>query len=236
MWTTWVSKWSRPRIFIVIIIPFQMGWGDLGVHGEPNRDTPNIDKMALQGRLFTNFYTAAPLCSPCRFLNCKVWGRRLKIFFPQLGLPSWRGDFLSEMDSIRTTREEETVSYLKLNIILVSSHFFRTAYTPQEIVGGITNEVLISEVLRQSGSKYDTMLIGKWHLGHRPAYLPLEHGFKRWFGAPDCHFHYGNGTGSPNIPVYRNKRMVGRRVNPKTISYNPLSSLNIWIGFTKSLQ
>ncbi len=43
-----------------------MGWGDLGIHGEPNRETPNIDKMASQGRILTNFYTAAPLCSPCK--------------------------------------------------------------------------------------------------------------------------------------------------------------------------
>jgi N-acetylgalactosamine-6-sulfatase len=54
------------------------------------------------------------------------------------------------------------------------------------------------------------MLIGKWHLGHRAPFLPLKHGFNKWFGAPDCHFHYGTGTGSPNIPVYRNEKMIGR--------------------------
>lgn len=44
----------------------QMGWGDLGVYGEPSRETPNLDRMAAEGMLFPNFYTANPLCSPCK--------------------------------------------------------------------------------------------------------------------------------------------------------------------------
>lgn len=44
----------------------QMGWGDLGVYGEPSRETPNLDRMAAEGMLFPNFYSANPLCSPCK--------------------------------------------------------------------------------------------------------------------------------------------------------------------------
>ena len=44
----------------------QMGWGDLGVNGEPSRETPNLDRMAAEGTLFPNFYSANPLCSPCK--------------------------------------------------------------------------------------------------------------------------------------------------------------------------
>lgn len=44
----------------------QMGWGDLGVCGQPSKETPNLDAMAAQGMLFLNFYTANPLCSPCK--------------------------------------------------------------------------------------------------------------------------------------------------------------------------
>lgn len=42
-----------------------MGWGDLGVLGQPSKETPNLDAMAAQGMLLLNFYTANPLCSPC---------------------------------------------------------------------------------------------------------------------------------------------------------------------------
>src|SRR5690606_3386306 len=31
---------------------------------------------------------------------------------------------------------------------------------------------------------YRTAAIGKWHLGHLPAYLPTEHGFDSYFGIP----------------------------------------------------
>ena len=39
----------------------------------------------------------------------------------------------------------------------------------------------------------------------------LKHGFDEWFGAPNCHFKYGqDGHKGPNIPVYRNEKMIGR--------------------------
>lgn len=51
----------------------QMGWGDLGVFGEPNKETPNLDKMASEGMLFPDFYSANPLCSPCKSFYCLIW-------------------------------------------------------------------------------------------------------------------------------------------------------------------
>lgn len=48
------------------------------------------------------------------------------------------------------------------------------------------------------------------HLGHRPQYLPLEHGFDEWLGAPNCHFGPYNNSVKPNIPVYNNSEMLGR--------------------------
>ncbi len=44
----------------------QLGYGDLSVYGHPTSSTPNLDKMASQGLLFTQFYSASPLCSPSR--------------------------------------------------------------------------------------------------------------------------------------------------------------------------
>lgn len=48
------------------------------------------------------------------------------------------------------------------------------------------------------------------HLGHRPEYLPLRHGFDEWFGSPNCHFGPYDNIGRPNIPVYNNSEMIGR--------------------------
>lgn len=48
------------------------------------------------------------------------------------------------------------------------------------------------------------------HLGHRPKFHPLKHGFDEWFGSPNCHFGPYDNKARPNIPVYRNWEMVGR--------------------------
>ena len=47
----------------------QMGWGDVGVYGNPSKETPNLDRMAANGMLLPDFYSANPLCSPCKILN-----------------------------------------------------------------------------------------------------------------------------------------------------------------------
>ena len=55
---------SRPNIIIVLCD--DLGFGDLRVNGHPHIQTPNLDKLAATGIRFTNFYSAAPVCSPSR--------------------------------------------------------------------------------------------------------------------------------------------------------------------------
>ncbi|KAH7931783.1 hypothetical protein HPB49_025927 [Dermacentor silvarum] len=50
-----------------------MGWGDLGIFGQPAKETPNLDEMASEGMLFTDFYAANPVCSPS-YVSPKVVG------------------------------------------------------------------------------------------------------------------------------------------------------------------
>lgn len=50
---------------IVLIITDDQGYGDLGVHGNPKLDTPNIDRLAREGVQFQSFYVS-PVCSPTR--------------------------------------------------------------------------------------------------------------------------------------------------------------------------
>lgn len=63
-WVRHQSSWLELPISFAFVL--QMGWGDLGVFGQPSKETPNLDAMAAQGMLFLNFYTANPLCSPCK--------------------------------------------------------------------------------------------------------------------------------------------------------------------------
>lgn len=56
-----VSK--KPNI--VLIMADDQGWGDLGIHGNTNLQTPNIDALARNGVSFENFFVQ-PVCSPTR--------------------------------------------------------------------------------------------------------------------------------------------------------------------------
>jgi arylsulfatase A len=51
---------------IVVILCDDLGFGDLGCYGHPHIRTPNLDRLATDGIRFTNFYAAAPVCSPSR--------------------------------------------------------------------------------------------------------------------------------------------------------------------------
>ncbi len=51
---------------IVIIFADDLGYGDLGCYGHPTIRTPNLDRMAAEGMKLTQFYSAAPVCTPSR--------------------------------------------------------------------------------------------------------------------------------------------------------------------------
>jgi hypothetical protein len=50
----------------IIIFTDDQGYGDLGCFGSTKIKTPNIDRLAKEGRKFTNFMVASPVCSPSR--------------------------------------------------------------------------------------------------------------------------------------------------------------------------
>ena len=84
---------TQDRPNFVIIFADDMGYGDAGCYGHPTIQTPHIDRMAAEGMRMTQFYVAAPVCSPSRAAlltgrlpaRCKVEG----VLFPRHaeGLP-----------------------------------------------------------------------------------------------------------------------------------------------------
>jgi len=54
---------SKPNIVFILADDLA---DDLGCYGSSFYDTPNLDKLAKQGALFTDAYAACPVCSPTR--------------------------------------------------------------------------------------------------------------------------------------------------------------------------
>lgn len=55
---------ARPNI--IYILADDLGIGDLGCYGQRKLKTPNIDRLAKEGMLFTNHYSGNTVCSPTR--------------------------------------------------------------------------------------------------------------------------------------------------------------------------
>lgn len=60
------SQAARDKPNFIIIFTDDQGYGDLGCFGSTKIKTPNIDRMAKEGRRFTNFMVASPVCTPSR--------------------------------------------------------------------------------------------------------------------------------------------------------------------------
>lgn len=57
---------GQKKLNVIYILTDDLGYSELGCYGNQFNETPQIDKMAKAGLRFTNFYAAAPVCSPYR--------------------------------------------------------------------------------------------------------------------------------------------------------------------------
>jgi len=55
-----------PRPNIIFILADDLGYGDIGAHGQQEIGTPSIDRLAEEGLRFTQAYAANPICAPSR--------------------------------------------------------------------------------------------------------------------------------------------------------------------------
>jgi len=178
---------DRPNI--VLIFTDDMGYGDVGAYGHPTIRTPHIDTLAAEGQRWTQFYTAASVCTPSR---AGLLTGRLPIRYGMSGS--------------------------------------RRVLFPDSSLGLPPEEVTLAEALKARG--YATGMVGKWHLGHLPAFLPTANGFDSYFGIP-----YSNdmdrvpnlgpagqaGVKDPrseffNVPLMRNAAIIERPTNQTTLT------------------
>ncbi len=127
---------EKPNIIFILVD--DLGYSDVGyMNQKPKVQTPNIDKLAKSGMVFTNAYAASPVCSPTRasIMTGKYPATlRLTCHIPGIGMQP----YLDKMNRDKKLMEAEFIDHL-----------------PHE-------ELTFAEVLKANG--YKTAFIGKWHL------------------------------------------------------------------------
>src|SRR6056297_4365364 len=67
---------------VVLIFADDLGYGDLGCYGATKVKTPNIDRLAAEGRRFTDAHSVSAVCTPSRYalltgeypMRARIWG------------------------------------------------------------------------------------------------------------------------------------------------------------------
>lgn len=59
-----IAKSKRPNV--VVIVSDDQGYGDIGIFGNEDIQTPHLDRLAGEGLALTQHYAGAPLCAPSR--------------------------------------------------------------------------------------------------------------------------------------------------------------------------
>lgn len=171
---TALTQQSKPPNFAVVIAD-DLGTYDLSVNGHPSIRTPHLDAMAREGALFTQWVSAAPICTPSR---SSLYTGRLPI---RTGLYA---------DAVQQPQGKPANA----------SHFGLDAWQRKDGAGGLPQtEITLPELLGQHG--YVSLLVGKWHLGQVAEFWPRNHGFSRYLGTISTHDHgtmkLANGSNMP---------------------------------------
>ena len=154
---------SRPNI--VFILSDDMGWAQPGFNGGNKELTPNMDKLATEGLMLTQFYTHS-VCSPTR--GALLTGR-----YSFRNWMDWRSEDFGKDGYLKT-----------LGLTIPRA---KNGEPTRRIHALDTKERTIAEALKEAG--YFTAIIGKWHCGEwLPENLPMAQGFMYQYG------HYGWGV------------------------------------------
>ncbi|GAA5508994.1 sulfatase [Novipirellula caenicola] len=162
---------SEKPNFIVVFCD-NLGYGDIEPFGSKLHRTPNLNRMAAEGRKFTHFSVTAGVCTPSRAsLMTGCYAQRV-------------GMHTNPRDGL--------------------------VLRPVSPYGLNPDEVTIAESLKSSG--YATAIVGKWHLGDQPQFLPTRQGFDFFFGVPysdDMTARvWKDGSQWPPLPLMENETVI----------------------------
>jgi arylsulfatase A-like enzyme len=181
----------------IIINCDDLGYNDIGPFGSKKHRTPNLDRMAREGRKFTSHYSSCGVCTPSRAsLMTGCYPRRINLHENEVG--GW-------------------------------------VLFPGNKKGLNPTEITIAEVLKGAG--YATAIIGKWHLGDQPEFLPTRQGFDYYFGIP-----FSNDMGHdsrpkpyryPPLPLLRMEQVIEEEPDQRQITRRYTEEAIQWLRHTQ---
>jgi arylsulfatase A-like enzyme len=156
------SNSDKPNV--ILILMDDMGINDVSTFGGGMIETPNIDKLAARGALFTNGYSGHANCAPSR--AALLTGRdATRTGFDITPIPSGFGRMVAMIEN-KDPKGRPPVKYF--------SEVDKN--NPEYDMRGLkTSEITIAELMKDVG--YRTLHIGKWHLGHKNGMAPNDQGF-----------------------------------------------------------
>lgn len=182
-----------PKPNVLFILADDFGYYDLSCMGSDYYETPNIDRIARDGMVFTNGYAACQVCSPSRasIMTGKFPARH--------GITDWIG----------AKAGEDWRKAGRFNKLL-----------PAEYVHQLPSEyTTLPEAMRQAG--YKTFFAGKWHLGGKGSW-PEDHGFDINIGGWDAgspNGGYFSPWKNPNLENRKDGENLSMRLAGETVSF-----------------
>ena len=156
---------------VIVFLMDDLGWNDLGYTGSKFYESPNIDRLAARGMVFTRAY-AAPICSPSRAsILTGLDPARLGFTLPTGG---------DKLEVLKAHVQPRIYSAEELRTNWVNLPGGMKAPPNQRALQVVSVSRLsteypsIAKTFKANG--YRTGHFGKWHVGPEP-YSPLEHGF-----------------------------------------------------------
>jgi len=100
----------------------------------------------------------------------------------------------------------------------------REVISPRTLRGLPEAERTAAELFREAG--YRTGMVGKWHLGAHPDFLPTNHGFETWFGLPYSNDYSPRSINNPRphaaqwmeLPLLRDTTIVEREPDQRQLT------------------
>lgn len=139
---------------IVFILCDDMGYGDLGCYGQPYIYTPNINRLASEGMLFTQAYAGSPVSAPSR--ATLMTGQHTGHTHVRGNKEYWKG-----RPNVRYGVAEDPD---------------RVGQEPYD-----TAHVILPEIMKANG--YNTGMFGKWAGGYEGSVsTPEKRGVDEYYG------------------------------------------------------